>query len=234
MPRRRKTSFRDNLLGLSVLTGIAMAVNYPILSITLAAIAIVVWLGISMAPRSRTLGTYDISRVDEMSGPEFEHYIGDLFACLGFDVEVTKGSGDYGVDVICEKGGERIAIQAKRHSQKVNLKAVQEVVAGMKIHRCNKSMVVTTSYFSPSALRLASHNNCELVNRDQLVRLIQKAAALRHKVSNEKESYQITAHPESERITVACPSCDQWLRLPKGKEGRVICPACDSDFHIKT
>lgn len=234
MPRRRKTSFRDSLLGLAIVAGIVMAVNYPVFSITLATIAIVVWLGISMAPRRRTLGTYDISRVDEMSGPEFEHYIGDLFACLGFDVEVTKGSGDYGVDVICEKGGERIAIQAKRHSQKVNLKAVQEVVAGMKIHKCNKSMVITTSYFSSSALKLASHNHCELVNRDQLVRLIQKAAALKNNVSNEKQSYRITARPESERTTVACPSCEQRLRLPKGREGRVICPACDSDFRIKT
>ena len=186
MPRRRKTSFRDNLLGLAIVSGIAMAINYPVVPITLATIAIVVWLGISIAPRSRTIGTYDISWVDEMSGPEFEHYIGDLFACLGFDVEVTKRSGDYGVDVICEKGGERIAIQAKRHSQKVNLKAVQEVVTGMKKHNCNRSMAITSNYFSPSAIELARHNNCELIDRDQLACLIQKAAVLRHKASSDK------------------------------------------------
>ncbi len=234
MPRRRKSDFRDNLIGLAVVAGIVIAVKYPVWAITLATVAFVAWIGILLIPRERKLRTYDMAMVDQMNGSEFENYIGELFRCLGFDAEVTKATGDYGVDVICEKGNERIAIQAKRHSQRVNLKAVQEVVAGMRKYQCNKSMVITSNYFSQSAIELASNNNCELVDRDQLAYLIQKAALLRAKSAASHANSTDLAVKKSDRTVVACAHCGQKLRLPRGAEGKVICPACCIGFWVKT
>ena len=41
---------------------------------------------------------------EDMEGHEFEYFCADLLKQKGFvDVEVTKGSGDYGVDILAEK-----------------------------------------------------------------------------------------------------------------------------------
>ena len=43
---------------------------------------------------------------EDMEGHEFEYFCADLLKQKGFvDVEVTKGSGDYGVDILAEKEG---------------------------------------------------------------------------------------------------------------------------------
>ena len=53
---------------------------------------------------------------DEMEGHEFEYFCADLLEKRGFEeVEVTKGSGDYGVDILAEKDGVTYAIQCKRY-----------------------------------------------------------------------------------------------------------------------
>lgn len=42
-----------------------------------------------------------ISRMDELEGHEFEFFCADLLKAQGFiDVEVTRGSGDFGVDIL--------------------------------------------------------------------------------------------------------------------------------------
>ena len=68
---------------------------------------------------------------DEMEGHEFEYFCADLLEKRGFEeVEVTKGSGDYGVDILAEKDGVTYAIQCKRYDGPVGVKAVQEAYAG--------------------------------------------------------------------------------------------------------
>ena len=50
--------------------------------------------------------------VDMMDGQEFEYYCADLLKSQGFlEVEVTRASGDYGVDILAEKDGVTYAIQ---------------------------------------------------------------------------------------------------------------------------
>ena len=44
--------------------------------------------------------------IDDMEGHEFEYFCAELLKDNGFtEVEVTKGSGDYGIDVLAEKEG---------------------------------------------------------------------------------------------------------------------------------
>ena len=48
---------------------------------------------------------------EDMEGHEFEYFCADLLRRRGFDeVEVTKGSGDYGIDILAEKEGVTYAI----------------------------------------------------------------------------------------------------------------------------
>ncbi len=113
-------------------------------------------------------GTAVLTRIDGMSGFEFEQFIGQLLEKRGFEVEVTKGSGDFGVDVIAQKAGTKLAIQVKRQADKVSRNAVSDAVAGKSYYHCNQAMVITNSYFHDSAIVLAHSTRCELVDRDIL------------------------------------------------------------------
>ncbi|MBU5426217.1 restriction endonuclease [Tissierella pigra] len=115
---------------------------------------------------------YSINDVDLMDGHEFERFVSLLFTKMGYMTEITKGSGDQGMDVIAEKNGSRIGIQAKCYSSKVTNKAVQEIFTSLNYYNCNKGMVITNNYFTESALELAQSNNIVLWDRDILKRKI--------------------------------------------------------------
>lgn len=55
--------------------------------------------------------------IDLMEGHDFEYYCAELLRQQGFlEVEVTRGSGDYGIDILAEKDGVTYAIQCKRYT----------------------------------------------------------------------------------------------------------------------
>ncbi|CDX00851.1 Restriction endonuclease [Desulfitobacterium hafniense] len=110
----------------------------------------------------------EVTNLNNMTGEMFELFLEELFEDHGFEVMLTKGSGDQGVDLILDDCEKRIAVQAKRYSTSVNNKAIQEVVAGMKYYNCQEAWVVTTNYFNESAIALAKANNVKLIDKDEL------------------------------------------------------------------
>ena len=63
--------------------------------------------------------------MDEMEGHDFEFFCAELLEQQGFmDVEVTRGSGDFGVDILAEKDGVTYAVQCKRYNSPVGVEAV--------------------------------------------------------------------------------------------------------------
>lgn len=115
----------------------------------------------------------DIYRIDSLDGIAFERYLGAHFQKLGYKVVITPPSGDYGVDLILTKDNDRIAVQAKRYRRQVSYQAVQEVVAGKAMYRCNKAMVVTNSTFTEAGRKLAEKNNVVLWDRNSLIQNFQ-------------------------------------------------------------
>ena len=104
-----------------------------------------------------------------MSGYEFENFVGDIFRQKGYEIIITKKSGDQGVDVLAKRDGLTIAVQTKCYNQPVGNKAVQEVVAGMKYYNAQKGIVVTNSNFTLSAKELAKANGIILWNGEILL-----------------------------------------------------------------
>ena len=101
--------------------------------------------------RSRRAG-----RIDEMEGHDFEYFCEDLLEKRGFiDVEVTRGSGDYGVDILAEKEGVTYAIQCKRYAAPVGVEAVQQVYAGRDYYDRMVGAVMTNQYFTAAAVDAA-------------------------------------------------------------------------------
>ena len=109
-----------------------------------------------------------IDNIDEMTGIEFEHFLCKLFNEDGYNATLTKASNDQGADLILEKNGERIVVQAKRYFSAVSNTAIQEVVAAKAFYKCEQCMVVTNSYFTKSAIILAMSNKVTLYDREKL------------------------------------------------------------------
>lgn len=118
---------------------------------------------------------YTLAEIDQMKGYEFEKCMHDVFEKLGYSVEQTPLSCDQGADLILtSKKGIRTAVQVKRYSSKVSNKAVQEVVAAKGFHKCTEGIVVTNNYFTTPARQLAEANNIDLVDRNELIQIINR------------------------------------------------------------
>lgn len=114
-----------------------------------------------------------VGSIQEMSGLEFEQFLAGQFREKGFQVTLTKASGDFGADLVVETpAGTRAAVQAKRFKSRVNLKAVQEVVASISHYAADFGIVIAASGFFPSAVELARTNQVELWDEDKLFRFI--------------------------------------------------------------
>lgn len=93
---------------------------------------------------------------EDMEGHEFEYFCADLLKDHGFsEVQVTKGSGDYGIDILAEKDGVTYAIQCRRYAAPVGVKAVQEAYAGRDYYDRMVGAVMTNQYFTAPAVEAA-------------------------------------------------------------------------------
>jgi len=113
-------------------------------------------------------GKKSLKEIDKMKGLDFELFIGDLLTQHGYKTQNIKGSGDFGVDVIAEKGNTKYAVQVKRYKSNVSRTAISDAVAGKFHWDCEKAWVITNSYFTSDAKLLAKSTDCKLTDRDEL------------------------------------------------------------------
>ncbi len=122
----------------------------------------------------RRYGQQQAAELCRLSGTEFEEYLAGLFQQLGYRVELTPTSGDYGADLLLFKHGQRTAVQAKCYSGSVGVSAVQEVLAGMTYYQCDAAWVVTTGNYTPNAVELARISNVRLCGSTELGKWIKQ------------------------------------------------------------
>ena len=127
----------------------------------------------------KVYGTYSIAKIDKMTGQEFELFVERLFRVLEKDrinkTEFTPSTGDQGCDLIVHyRNGDRLGIQCKRYASKVNNKAVQNIVTAKAMYGLTLMMVFTNNYYTSGAQEAARSNRVELVDRDQLNRMINR------------------------------------------------------------
>lgn len=125
--------------------------------------------------RMRALVRFGAEDMDYMSGVQFEELLAAVFSTLGYAIFFTPTTGDFGADLILTTDGKKIAVQAKRHSNNVGNKAVQEVVAGAIHYGADDAWVVTNTWFTSGAVKQAKSAGVVLVDRDGLVKCIVRA-----------------------------------------------------------
>ena len=115
------------------------------------------------------------SDIDLMEGHDFEYFCADLLRKKGFqEVEVTKGSGDYGIDILAQKDGVTYGIQCKCYATPVGVKAVQEAYAGKDYYDCMVGVVLTNQYFTTPAVEVANKLKIMLWDRGYLESMMEE------------------------------------------------------------
>ncbi len=142
--------------------------------ITIIAVFVIcagLWLVITHVRKKRTYG----KDFDLLDGHDFEYYCADLLVKRGFqEVEVTKGSGDYGIDILAEKEGITYAIQCKCYTTPVGVKAIQEAYAGRDYYDCMVGAVLTNQYFTQPAVEAARKLKILLWDRGYLESMLEE------------------------------------------------------------
>ena len=116
------------------------------------------------------------SELDLMEGHDFEYFCAELLRRRGFqEVEVTKGSGDYGIDILAEKEGVTYAIQCKCYAAPVGVKAVQEAYAGRDYYDRMVGAVLTNQYFTTPAVEAARKLKILLWDRGYLESMMEES-----------------------------------------------------------
>lgn len=149
----------------------------------------------------------NIETVDKMTGEEFEEFLKAHFEKLGYKAKLTAKTGDYGADIVLDKSGSRIVVQAKRWINKVGIEAVQQIIGAKAYYKADKCIVITNNYFTPNAVNLAASNNSvELLDRKKLINIMSKNNL---QINNEGAI----------RKRIICSKCGAEMVLKQGQYG---------------
>ncbi|MFC1513612.1 restriction endonuclease [candidate division KSB1 bacterium] len=100
-----------------------------------------------------------------LSPQAFEELVADILHDLGLDVELTKATRDGGVDIYAhlkhEVGSFLMLVECKKWAsdRPVGIDVVQRVYGIQQTKHASKSLIVTTSYFTPPAKSEAAKQN---------------------------------------------------------------------------
>ena len=147
---------------------------FPVITIIIiVAVLLLCGVGIWFLVRARRKRP---SELDLMEGHDFEYFCAELLRRRGFqEVEVTKGSGDYGIDILAEKEGVTYAIQCKCYAAPVGVKAVQEAYAGRDYYDRMVGAVLTNQYFTTPAVEAARKLKILLWDRGYLESMMEES-----------------------------------------------------------
>ena len=149
--------------------------SFNIYMIIFIIIAVIALLTAIIYVLYRIRRTHRTDAMDEMEGHDFEYFCADLLEKKGFlEVEVTRGSGDFGVDILAEKDGITYAIQCKRYQGPVGVEAVLRTYGGRDYYERMVGVVMTNQYFTAPAVEAAKKLHILLWDRGYLDSMLEE------------------------------------------------------------
>lgn len=100
----------------------------------------------------------------------FELNVGDFFRRQGYDVDVTRATGDWGVDVFIEKDGHKGAVQVKNYGNcrtSISRKDVMELYGAMAFFDCDFAKIVYNGRMNDDAKLVAEKLGIECIVKEQ-------------------------------------------------------------------
>ncbi|KKE77827.1 restriction endonuclease [Bacilli bacterium] len=107
---------------------------------------------------------------------EFEELTAHIFRSRGFRTFLTPASGDGGIDIEAVYDGEvfkgTYLIQCKLWKNNVGEPQVRDLYGVVQDRQALKGILVTSSGFSPKAVRFAENKNIDLINGQTFIKLL--------------------------------------------------------------
>ncbi len=106
-----------------------------------------------------------------MNPRQFEELVCDHFRKMGYRVEITPYSNDYGVDAFAYNEKQKIAIQAKMYgnsTRKVNRQMIMELHGVTSYFDCTKAILATDGILMPDAITVAEKLGVEVLYLSRL------------------------------------------------------------------
>ena len=122
--------------------------------------------------------TDDLASLDLMSGVELERLVTTLLARMDFRAEMTKATGDGGIDIVAVLDkpilGGKYLFQCKRYAADnlVGASTVRDFYGAVMADKAVKGILITTSDFTTQAREFAERVGLELINRTKLEQLL--------------------------------------------------------------
>jgi HJR/Mrr/RecB family endonuclease len=153
------------------------------------------------AAEFRTLLSRDGPSRDDllrMKPRDFERFIAEVWSRLGYEVDLTKLSGDGGYDLIAVQrahSNEKFLIECKRYapSNKVGVGLVRALYGVKTAEKATKALLVTTSSYTRGAQEFMGSHCWELegVDYDGIIQWTMKAAEMQRTVAlSQRESIE--------------------------------------------
>lgn len=122
--------------------------------------------------RQKEINRKNFSHWSEVDPYEFEREIALLFEKYGYQVKVTKGSGDGGIDILLSKSGKKSVVQCKRYKTKVSPSAVRDLYGVMVSGKYFSGYLVCPSGFSEKTFQFAKGKKIGLIGLKRIMQMV--------------------------------------------------------------
>ena len=106
-----------------------------------------------------------------LSGHQFEKEVAKLYEAHGYDVQVTKGSGDGGIDIFLEKAGRRYGVQCKNHHKAIGPAAIRDLYGTMSHEGLDAGIFIASSGYTKGAKEFAYNKAITLLDINDVLRM---------------------------------------------------------------
>jgi len=114
------------------------------------------------------------ARFERMGGAEFEAEVSELLRKRGYTVRPTPPSDVHDVDLLLKMTGRKVTVQLKRWNAPVGNRAVYAAFVGRIHHGTDEAWLITTSWFTPKAVKLAKTTGVRLIDGAELADWIEE------------------------------------------------------------
>jgi len=99
-----------------------------------------------------------------LNSADFERFVLQYFAVVGYETEETGCSGDGGVDGILRQGGRTSLVQCKRYLNAVGEPEIRDFLGAVTKRGADRGFFVTTSSFNQNAIAFADGTRVTLID----------------------------------------------------------------------
>jgi len=154
-----------------------------------------------------------ISQMQTLAPERFEELVAETFKKKGYAATLTPQQADHGIDIVLRaSNGEKEVVQCKRYIGQVGEPVVRDFYGALLHENAVRGYIVTTGSFTYQAVTWARGKPIELIDGQQLSRMVQSAPA--------SLTAAQTANPSSQSPVVPqCPKCGAPMVLRTARKG---------------